>query len=111
MDIKLFFQAITKFLLGLIIVGLLLFVPAGSLDYWNGWLFIVLLFVPMFIAGIILMVKNPELLKKRLNAKETENEQKQVVLFSGIMFLSGFIVAGLNYRYNWIKMPKIVIII
>ena len=79
MDIKLFFQAIIKFILGVLVIGLLLFVPANTIDYWNGWLFMGLLFVPMFIAGIILMIKNPELLRKRLNAKEKENEQKQVI--------------------------------
>ena len=111
MNAKLFFQAIIKFVLGIVIVGLLLFIPAGTLDYWNAWLFLGLLFIPMFIAGIVLMVKNPELLKKRLNAKEEQNEQKQVVAFSGLMFLAGFIVAGLNYRYGWIILPNIVIII
>ena len=88
-----------------------MFIPAKSFAYWNGWLFIGLLFIPMFIAGIILMIKNPELLRKRLNAKEKENEQKWVLLFSGLMFLSGFIIAGLNYRYKWIEIPNIVVII
>ena len=111
MNVKLFFQAIIKFGLGLLIVSLLLFVPAGSINYWNGWLFIGLLFIPMFIAGIILMIKNPELLRKRLSAKEKEIEQKQVIIFSGLMFLIGFISAGLNFRYNWIKVPDLVIII
>ena len=111
MDKKLFFQAIVKFLLGAIIVGALLFIPAGTFKYWNGWLFIGLLFVPMFIAGIILMIKNPELLRIRLDAKEKEQEQKQVVALSGLMFLSGFIVAGLNFRYQWIEIPNIAVII
>ena len=111
MNIKLFFQAIIKFLLGVLIIGALLFIPANTFEYWNGWLFMGLLFIPMFIAGIVLMIKNPELLKKRLNSKEKENDQKKVILFSGLMFLSGFIVAGLNYRYNWIVLPNIVIII
>ena len=111
MDIKLFFQAIIKFLLGLIIIGILLFLPASTFEYWNAWLFIGLLFIPMFIAGIILMIKNPNLLRKRLNAKEKENEQKQVVIFSALMFLSGFIIAGLNYKFNWITLPNIVVII
>ena len=110
MKVKLFFQAIIKFLLGVLIVGLLVFIPAKTLNYWNGWLFMGLLFIPMFIAGIIMMVKSPDLLKKRLNAKEKENEQKQVVLFSGLMFISGFIVAGLNYRYNWIEVSNYVVI-
>ena len=111
MNIKLFLQAIIKYLCGVLIVGCLLFIPANSFEYWNGWLFMGLLFIPMFIAGIILIIKNPELLKKRLNAKEKENEQKWVLLFSGLMFLSGFIVAGLNYRYKWIEIPNMVIII
>ena len=79
MNIKLFFQAITKFILGVVIIGLLLFIPANTISYWNGWLFMGILFIPMFIAGIIMMIKSPELLRKRLNAKEKENEQKQVV--------------------------------
>ena len=111
MDIKLFLQAIIKYVFGVLIVGGLLFIPANSFDYWNGWLFMGLLFIPMFIAGIILMIKNPELLRKRLNAKEKENEQKWVLLFSGLMFIAGFIIAGLNYRYRWIEMPNVVTII
>jgi protein-S-isoprenylcysteine O-methyltransferase Ste14 len=111
MNIKLFFDAIVKFTLGFLIIGLLIFVSAGTLDYWNGWLFMALLFIPMFIAGIIMMLKSPELLRKRLNAKEKEIEQKQVVLFSGLMFLVGFIIAGLNYRFNWILIPNSVVII
>ena len=109
--IKLLIQAIIKYVFGVLIVGGLLFIPANSFEYWNGWLFMGLLFIPMFIAGIVLMIKNPELLRKRLNAKERENEQKRVLLFSGLMFIAGFIVAGLNYRYIWIKMPNAVIII
>lgn len=111
MDIKLFFQAIIKFTLGVFIVALLLFISAGTIDYWNGWLFIGILFIPMFIAGIVLMIKSPELLRKRLNSKETENEQKQVIAFSGLMFLVGFIVAGLNYRFSFIILPNSVIIV
>jgi protein-S-isoprenylcysteine O-methyltransferase Ste14 len=111
MNIKLFSQAILKFILGIILVGALLFIPAQTLNYWNAWLFMGILFIPMFIAGIILMIKNPKLLKKRLNAKEKENEQKEVILYSGLMFLSGFIIAGLNYKYNWIKLPNIIVII
>ena len=111
MNIKLFFEAIVKFILGVLIIGLLLFLPAGTLKYWNGWLFMGILFIPMFVAGIIMMLKSPELLRKRLNAKEKEIEQKQVVLFSGLMFLVGFIIAGLNYRFNWILIPNSVVII
>jgi len=111
MNLKLFFQAIIKFLLGVLLIGLLLFIPANSIKYWNGWLFMGLLFIPMFIAGIIMMIKSPNLLRKRLNAKEKEKEQKQVILLSGLMFLSGFIIAGLNYRNNWIAIPNYVVII
>ena len=111
MNIKLFFQAIIKYVLGVLIIGAVLFASANSFEYWNGWLFMGLLFIPMFIAGIILMIKNPELLRKRLNAREKENEQKWVLLFSGLMFLSGFIIAGLNYRYKWIEIPNAVTII
>lgn len=111
MNTKLFFQAIIKFILGVFVVGLLLFIPANTIYYWNGWLFMGLLFVPMFIAGIILMIKNPELLRKRLNAKEKENEQKQVIAVSGLMFLFGFSMAGLNYNYNWIVIPNVVVVI
>ena len=102
---KLFFQALTKFLLGTVIFGLLIFLPAGSLQYWQGWLLMGVLFVPMFIAGIVMMVKNPELLRKRLNAKEEEKEQKTVVVLSMLMFIAAFVVAGLNWRYQWIVLP------
>ena len=110
-NVKLFLQAITKYLIGVILIGTLIFIPAGSFEYWNGWLFMGLLFIPMFVAGIVLIIKKPELLKKRLNAKEKEKEQKQVIAFSGLMFLAGFIIAGLNFKYSWIEMPNIVIII
>ena len=111
MDKKLFTQALAKFVIGLIIVCLLLFIPAGSLNYLNGWLFIALLFMPMFIAGIIMFIKTPDLLKRRLNAKEEENEQKIVILISGIIFLLAFVLAGLNFRFGWFKLPKLIVII
>ena len=111
MDIKLFFQALSKFLIGLIIICMLLFIPAGTLDYPNGWLFIALLFIPMFFAGIVMLFKSPDLLRRRLNAKEEENEQKTVILLSGIIFLVAFILAGLNFRYGWFKLPTVLIII
>ena len=91
--------------MGLIVVGVLLFVPAGTLDYWQGWLFVALLFVPMFIAGVVLMFRNPELLRKRLEAKEEEKEQKWVVALSGLLFIAMFVVAGLNRRYLWWMLP------
>ena len=103
---KLFYEAIIKFLLGVILVGLLIFFPAGTLSFYKGWLFIGILFVPMFLAGNVMMLKNPELLKKRLDAKEKESEQSLVVKLSGLMFLAGFIVAGLGYRFDWYMLPK-----
>lgn len=108
MSFKLFFDAITKFLLGIILVGLLIFLPAGTLSYFNGWLFMGILFIPMFIAGIVMMFKNPELLKKRLDAKEKESEQGLVVKLSGLMFLLGFIIAGFGVRFNWYTVPETV---
>ena len=105
MTAQLFIQALGKFFLGLIVVGVLLFVPAGTLDYWQGWLFVALLFVPMFIAGVVLMFRNPELLRKRLEAKEEEKEQKWVVALSGLLFIAMFVVAGLNRRYLWWMLP------
>ncbi len=111
MDTKLFFQALGKILIGLIIIILLLFVPAGTFKYYNGWLFIALLFIPMLIAGTIMFVKSPELLKRRLNGKEEENEQKIVIAISGIMFLSSFIIAGLNFRFGWFRLSQTIVII
>ena len=111
MDTKLFFQALSKFLIGFIIICMLLFIPAGTLDYPNGWLFIALLFIPMFFAGIIMLFKSPDLLRRRLNAKEEEDEQKTVILVSGIIFLLAFILAGLNFRFGWFNLPSIVVII
>ena len=107
MDKKnIFIQAIGKFLLGVIILGLLIFLPAGSLQYWQGWLLMGILFVPMFCAGLVMMAKNQELLRKRLNAKEEENEQKMVVKLSGLLFIAAFIVAGLNWRFSWYILPN-----
>lgn len=105
MTAQLFIQALGKFFLELIVVGVLLFVPAGTLDYWQGWLFVALLFVPMFIAGVVLMFRNPELLRKRLEVKEEEKEQKWVVALSGLLFIAMFVVAGLNRRYLWWMLP------
>jgi protein-S-isoprenylcysteine O-methyltransferase Ste14 len=102
---KLFVQAVTRFLSGLLIVGLLLFLPAGTFAFWQAWLLIFILFVPMFIAGLILMKKSPDLLRKRLNAKEEQTEQKTVILLSGLMFLAAFIAAGLNIRFGWFALP------
>ena len=98
---KLFKEAIMKFTLGVIIIGLLIFIPAGTLSYIQGWLFMGILFIPMFFAGLVMMKKNPELLRSRLDAKEKEKDQDMVVKLSGIMFIIGFVVAGLNYRFQW----------
>lgn len=102
----LFIQAITKFVLGVALVGLLIFLPAGTFSFFQGWLFMAVLFVPMLIAGIVMMFKNPELLKKRLNAKEKQAEQDLVVKLSGLMFLLGFVIAGLNFRFDWYVLPN-----
>ena len=105
MDTKLFSQAIMKFLCGLLIVGLLLFLPAGTFAYRQAWLLIGILFIPMFVAGLIMMKKSPDLLRKRLDAKEEQTEQKAVIALSGLMFLASFVVAGLNFRFGWIVLP------
>ena len=106
---KLFIQACGKFFSGLLLVGILLFVPAGTIHYWNAWLLIGILFVPMFIAGIVMLFRSPDLLRKRLNAKETESEQKQVIAWSGLMFLAAFVLAGQNFRFKWIIMPDMLV--
>ena len=111
MDKKLFIQAITKFIVGFIIIALLLFIPAGTLNYWNAWIFICILFVPIFIVGIILMIKSPDLLRKRLNSKEKESEQGILLMVCGVMFICGFVVSGLNYRFEWIILPKMIVFI
>ena len=102
---KLFVQALTKFLMGLLLVGLLLFVPAGTFAYWQAWLFIGILFIPMLIVGIWTMISSPELLRKRLSAKEEQDEQKWVVVLSGLLFIAMFVVAGLNFRFGWLLLP------
>ena len=111
MTVKLFFQAIVKFTAGLILVGLLLFLPAGTFAFWQAWLFIGILFVPMLIAGFVMMFRDPKLLRKRLNAKEEQKEQKAVVALSGIMFLAAFVIAGLNFRFKWLVLPNWTVII
>jgi len=105
MDAKLFVQAIAKFLFGLLLVAALIFLPAGTLAYWQGWLLIGILFIPMFLAGLVMMKKSPELLRKRLNVKEQQAEQKTVILLSGLMFLAVFILAGLGFRFGWLVLP------
>ena len=105
MSKALFIRAISKFSAGLLLVGGLLLIPAGTWNYPQGWLLIGILFVPMFVAGLVMMRRNPELLKKRLNVKEEESEQRTVILFSGIMFLMAFIAAGLSFRHGWLMLP------
>ena len=111
MNVKLFFEAIIKIILGVVLVGLLIFLPAGTLNYFNGWLLMGILFIPMFIAGIVMMIKNPELLKRRLDAKEKIGEQKSVIKLSSLMFIVGFILAGLDYRFSLLPLPSFISII
>lgn len=103
---QLFAEALIKFTAGLILVGLLIFLPAGTFAYWQGWMFMGILFVPMFCAGLVMLAKNPALLKSRLDAKEKQKDQDLVVKLSGLMFLAGFIVAGLGVRFEWYMLPK-----
>lgn len=105
MTIKLFIEALGKFFLGVILVGILIFLPAGTVDYFGGWLFMGVLFVPMFCAGVVMMLKNPELLKKRLIAKEKQKEQSAVIKLSGLVFIAGFVLCGLEVRFGWYKLP------
>ena len=110
-SVKLFFEAIIKIILGVVLVGLLIFLPAGTLNYFNGWLLMGILFIPMFIAGIVMMIKNPELLKRRLDAKEKNKKKKSVIKLSGLMFVLGFIIAGLDYRFSLLPLPSFISII
>jgi protein-S-isoprenylcysteine O-methyltransferase Ste14 len=105
-DKKLFIQALSKYLMGLVLFGLLLFLPAGTFEYWNAWVLIVALFGPMLVLGAVLLFKSPELLAKRLASKEKESQQKTVVALSALMFLASFILAGLDFRYGWTSLPS-----
>lgn len=109
MDRKLMMQALVKYAAGLMLVMLMVFLPAGTIHYWNGWLFISLLFVPMLFLGLILLIKAPELLEKRLRSKENQQEQKNVISWSAIMFLGGFILSALDFRFGWTYVPKVVV--
>ncbi len=109
MKSDLLFQSLTKFFFGALLLCLLIFLPAGSFRYWQGWLLMGILFVPMFVVGLVMMVINPELLQKRLNAKEQEKEQKTVVALSGLLFIAAFIVASLNWRFQWCILPNWVV--
>lgn len=108
---KLFFQALIKYVFGVVIVGALIFLPAGTFSFFNGWLFMAILFLPILIAGVVMFFKNPELLKKRLDSKEKQKDQNIVVKLSGLMFLVGFILCGLGFRFGWYTLPKTVSII
>ena len=108
---NLLFEAIIKYISGVVLIGLLLFLPAGTLNWSNGILFMCLLFIPMFIVGIIMYLKAPDLLKSRLNAKEKQTTQKDLIKYSGLMFIASFIIAGLNYRYKWLLLPNITVTI
>ena len=105
MNNKLLIQALVKFFAGVVLLGALLFLPAGSFQYWQGWLLMGILFVPMFVVGLVMLAKSPELLRKRLNAKEEEKEQKTVVALSGVLFIVAFVLAGLNWRFGWCVLP------
>ena len=105
MNKSLLTQALIKLVSGLLLICILIFLPAGSFSFWQGWLFIGILFIPMLIAGVILMRKNPDLLRKRLDAKEKESEQRTVVAMSGFLFMAAFIIAGLNWRFGWWLIP------
>lgn len=111
MTAKLFFSAILKFLLGVVLVGALIFLPAGGFSFVGGWLLMGVLFLPMFGFGIYLMFKNPSLLQRRLDAKETQREQDIVIKLSGLMFIAGFVIAGLDYRFGWFPLPMAVSVI
>ena len=102
---KLFVEAIAKFLAGVLLTGALIFLPAGTLEYKNGWLLMIVLFVPMFVAGIVMLIKNPKLLERRLKTNEKQDEQRMVINSSGVMFVAGFVVAGLNCRFEWYMLP------
>ena len=102
-------EALIKIASGIFLLGLLLFVPAGTIQWLDGWLLMIILFVPMFFAGLLMYAKAPDLLRSRLRAKETQSEQKDVIKYSGLMFLAAFIIAGLNYRFQWIVMPRAVV--
>ncbi len=107
---KLIISALTKYIAGLIMVALMLFLPAGTINYFNGWLFIGLLFVPMFLLGVVLLIKSPQLLEKRLRSKESEDDQKKVVGASLLMFLAGFILSAVDFRFGWTKVSLAVVI-
>lgn len=104
---KLIIDGLVKLTAGILLTGALTFIPAGTLHFWQGWVLLGTLFIPMFIAGLVMIAKSPDLLRKRLNAKEKQTEQKTVVALSGLMFIAAFVLAGLNFRYGWMPMPPV----
>ena len=106
MRLRLLLSALTKYLVGVVMVGALVMLPAGSVEYWQGWLFMAVLFIPIFIAGVVMLVRSPELLEKRLSAKERASEQSLVVKLSGLLFVAVFVIAGFNWRYGWCMLPE-----
>ena len=106
MPLRLLLSALTKYLVGVVMVGALVMLPAGSVEYWQGWLFMAVLFIPIFIAGVVMLVRSPELLEKRLSAKERASEQSLVVKLSGLLFVAVFVIAGFNWRYGWCVLPE-----
>ena len=104
-------KALSRFIFGLIFISAILFIPAGSIEYWNAWLFIGILFIPILFVGIYLIIRDPELLDKRLNSQEKENKQKKMVLFTTITFLAGFILSGLDYRFGWSSVPLFLVVL
>ena len=104
---KLIIDGLVKLTAGILLTGALTFIPAGTLNFWQGWVLLGTLFIPMFIAGLVMIAKSPDLLRKRLNAKEKQTEQKTVVALSGLMFIAAFVLAGLNFRYGWMPMPPV----
>lgn len=110
MTVKLFILSVIKFLCGVLLIGLLVFLPAGTIHFLNGWILMGILFIPMFIAGIVMMIKNPYLLAKRLDAKEKRGDQSHIVKLSGLMFIAGFVLAGLDFRFKWVQLPPGVVI-
>lgn len=111
MTVKLFIEAMVKFSLGVVLIGALIFLPAGTFEFAGGWILMGILFVPMFVAGLVMMAKDPSLLASRLEAKEKEKTQSVVVKLSGLMFIVGFVLAGLDFRFGWLKLPFIVNIV
>ena len=109
MRLRLLLSALTKYLVGVVMVGALVMLPAGSVEYWQGWLFMAVLFIPIFIAGVVMLVRSPELLEKRLSAKERTSEQSLVVKLSGLLFVAVFVIAGFNWRYGWLLLPEWVV--